>query len=237
MLEARIASLEEKLRSATVIDQSDLGTDHGARRLGRPRQGRRRQVHQVHDRRLGRGQPGRGQALQRVAGRQGAARPQARRRGRDHHAPGRAALKITKIDVETQVSSRACRGRARPTGSRGAPGRRAGASSSRCALPGIDPFPHEFDGVEPIAAVRAAHAGLEPGEETDARHRVAGRLAARRGQGKMAFLDLVDRSGRIQLQARVDVLGARGDGAAAGAGSRRPDRGRRRRVHARAGAS
>ena len=27
MLEARIASLEEKLRSATVIDQSDLGTD------------------------------------------------------------------------------------------------------------------------------------------------------------------------------------------------------------------
>src|ERR1700750_1541655 len=27
MLEARIASLEDKLRSATVIDQSDLGTD------------------------------------------------------------------------------------------------------------------------------------------------------------------------------------------------------------------
>ena len=27
MLEARIASLEEKLRSATVIDQTDLGTD------------------------------------------------------------------------------------------------------------------------------------------------------------------------------------------------------------------
>jgi lysyl-tRNA synthetase class 2 len=72
---------------------------------------------------------------------------------------------------------------------------------------GIEPFPHEFDGVEPIAAVRAAHAELAPGEETEARHRVAGRLAARRGQGKMAFLDLVDRSGRIQLQARVDILG------------------------------
>ena len=42
------------------------------------------------------------------------------------------------------------------------------------------------------------------------RHRVAGRLAARRGQGKMAFLDLVDRSGRIQLQARVDELGQEG---------------------------
>ncbi|PZS07546.1 MAG: lysine--tRNA ligase [Solirubrobacterales bacterium] len=72
---------------------------------------------------------------------------------------------------------------------------------------GVDPFPHEFDGVEPVAAVRTAHTGLGAGEETAYSHRVAGRLAARRGQGKMAFLDLVDRSGRIQLQARADVLG------------------------------
>jgi lysyl-tRNA synthetase class 2 len=36
---------------------------------------------------------------------------------------------------------------------------------------------------------------------------VAGRLAARRGQGKAAFLDLVDRSGRLQLHARADILG------------------------------
>ena len=86
--------------------------------------------------------------------------------------------------------------------------RRRKLESLRAA--GIDPFPHEFDGVEPIAAVRVAHAGLSSGEETTVRHRVAGRLAARRGQGKMAFLDLVDRSGRIQLQARVDELGADG---------------------------
>ena len=75
---------------------------------------------------------------------------------------------------------------------------------------GVDPFPHEFEGVESIASVRAAHEGLQPGEETEIRHRVAGRLSARRGQGGMAFLDLVDRSGRIQLQARVDELGAEG---------------------------
>jgi lysyl-tRNA synthetase class 2 len=75
---------------------------------------------------------------------------------------------------------------------------------------GTEPFPHEFEGVEPIAAVRERHAGLQPGDETDVSHRVAGRLAARRGQGKMAFLDLVDRSGRIQLQARIDELGADG---------------------------
>jgi lysyl-tRNA synthetase class 2 len=84
--------------------------------------------------------------------------------------------------------------------------RRRKLESLRAA--GVEPFPHEFDGVEPIAAVRAAHAGLEAGEETDVSHRVAGRLAARRGQGKMAFLDLEDRSGRIQLQAKIDVLGA-----------------------------
>src|SRR4051795_13613380 len=72
---------------------------------------------------------------------------------------------------------------------------------------GIDPFPPSFPGVTPIADVRAAHPGLEAGAETDASYRVAGRLWQRRGQGKMAFLDLVDRSGRIQLQARIDVLG------------------------------
>jgi lysyl-tRNA synthetase, class II len=73
---------------------------------------------------------------------------------------------------------------------------------------GIEPFPHAFPGVETIASVREAHADLEAGDETEVSHRVAGRMAARRGQGKMAFLDLVDRSGRIQLQARVDELGA-----------------------------
>ncbi|MGO9754093.1 MAG: lysine--tRNA ligase [Solirubrobacteraceae bacterium] len=78
----------------------------------------------------------------------------------------------------------------------------------RLRADGVEPFPHEFRGVETVASVRTEHEGLQAGEETAVTHRVAGRLAARRGQGKMAFLDLVDRSGRIQLQARVDELGA-----------------------------
>jgi lysyl-tRNA synthetase, class II len=73
---------------------------------------------------------------------------------------------------------------------------------------GIEPFPHSFEGRTEISAVRAAHADLNAGEETDERYRVAGRIAARRGHGKAAFLDLVDGSGRIQLHAREDVLGA-----------------------------
>ena len=72
---------------------------------------------------------------------------------------------------------------------------------------GIDPFPHEFDGVVPIAQARAGHDDLEPGGETETRVRVAGRLAAKRGQGKAVFADLVDRSGRMQLLGRLNVLG------------------------------
>ncbi len=73
----------------------------------------------------------------------------------------------------------------------------------------LDPsaFAHSFADAEPAAEVGAAYVGLAPGEETDERHRVAGRIAARRGAGRAAFLDLVDRTGKIQLHARVDVLG------------------------------
>ncbi len=72
---------------------------------------------------------------------------------------------------------------------------------------GIDPFPHAYPGVVAVDTVHEAHAGLGDGEDTAASYRVAGRIAARRGQGRMAFLDIVDRSGRLQLQAKLDVLG------------------------------
>ncbi|HKN95357.1 MAG TPA: lysine--tRNA ligase [Thermoleophilaceae bacterium] len=81
------------------------------------------------------------------------------------------------------------------------------AKLERLRSEGVDPFPHQFDGVVPIEAVHAAHDGLEAGEETDSAYRIAGRLSARRGHGGAAFLDLVDRSGRIQLHARKDALG------------------------------
>ena len=81
------------------------------------------------------------------------------------------------------------------------------AKLERLRADGVDPFPHAFPGAEPVAEIHAAYESLGAGEETDDRHRVAGRLHARRGQGKMAFLDLDDRSGRLQLQARTDVLG------------------------------
>jgi len=72
---------------------------------------------------------------------------------------------------------------------------------------GVDAFPHEFRDRAAVADVLERHAGLTDGEETEDTVRLAGRLTARRGHGKAAFLDLTDRSGRIQLHARKDVLG------------------------------
>jgi lysyl-tRNA synthetase class 2 len=81
------------------------------------------------------------------------------------------------------------------------------AKLERLREQGIDPFPHEFGGVTAISEIHAAHDGLEPGEETDSSYRIAGRLAARRGHGGAAFLDVVDRSGKLQVHAQRDVLG------------------------------
>ncbi len=72
---------------------------------------------------------------------------------------------------------------------------------------GVEPFPHAYPDRVEIADVRSEHEGLGEGEETDTSHRVAGRITARRGHGKAAFLDLRDGSGQIQIHARADVLG------------------------------
>jgi lysyl-tRNA synthetase class 2 len=67
--------------------------------------------------------------------------------------------------------------------------------------------PKRFPDRDEISAVRAEAEALEPGEEADARRRVAGRVLARRAHGKLTFLDLVDRSGRIQLLCAEDRCG------------------------------
>jgi lysyl-tRNA synthetase, class II len=83
--------------------------------------------------------------------------------------------------------------------------RRAKAQRLRDTDP--EAFPYAYPNVEPVSSILDAYEQLATGEETEDVHRVAGRIAARRGSGKAAFLDLVDRTGKIQLHARVDVLG------------------------------
>ena len=71
---------------------------------------------------------------------------------------------------------------------------------------GVDPYPARTPARVPVADVRERFGDLEAGAETAARLAVAGRIAARRGHGKAMFLDLADRTGRLQLHASLDSL-------------------------------
>jgi lysyl-tRNA synthetase class 2 len=64
-----------------------------------------------------------------------------------------------------------------------------------------------FPDRDEISAVRAEAEKLEPGAEGGQRRRVAGRVLGRRGHGKLVFVDVVDRSGRIQLLCSADRVG------------------------------
>src|SRR5439155_3613133 len=60
-------------------------------------------------------------------------------------------------------------------------------------------LPKRFPERTEIAIVRRDAERLKPGEEAPEKRQLAGRVMARRDMGKLVFLDLVDRSGRIQL--------------------------------------
>src|SRR5260221_10575827 len=68
------------------------------------------------------------------------------------------------------------------------------------------PLPKRFPAREQVLAVRAEADALEPHGE-GAEHRLAGRVMARRDLGKLVFLDLLDRRGRIQLMVRPAEVG------------------------------
>src|SRR5205085_6139610 len=67
--------------------------------------------------------------------------------------------------------------------------------------------PKRFPDRDEIAGVRAEAEELENGATAEAKRRLAGRVLARRDMGKLTFLDLIDRSGRIQLLCPVDRTG------------------------------
>jgi len=84
------------------------------------------------------------------------------------------------------------------------------AKAQRLRAQGVDPFPHIAPGERTaIASLFERHdpAELAAGEHPQLRYRLAGRVIARRGHGKTAFLDLRDSSGQIQLAVRHDTLG------------------------------
>ena len=220
MLEARIAQLEDKLRSATVIDHKDLCTD--IVRVG--------SVVHVKDEKTGKsvkytivgsaeakpaenklsnespvGKALIGHKRNEVVSVQVPARTRAQ--AEDHQdrrqlSRGRAGAITLPGDERDRGAQRrgAARAARRPPAQARAPARRGDrpvparvlrrdADRARCAPPTRVSSPGDRD--RHARARRRAH-------------------RRRRGQGKAAFVDLVDRSGRIQLLARVDVLGEEG---------------------------
>ena len=70
--------------------------------------------------------------------------------------------------------------------------------------------PKRFPDTVPLASIRAEAEQLEAGTEAERVVRVAGRVLGRREMGKLVFLDLVDRSARIQLLCDTSRTGAVG---------------------------
>jgi lysyl-tRNA synthetase class 2 len=67
--------------------------------------------------------------------------------------------------------------------------------------------PKRFPDRDSVVDARSASDGLDAGGQLDETRRLAGRVMARREMGKLVFLDLVDRSGRIQLMCDAGRVG------------------------------
>ena len=91
--------------------------------------------------------------------------------------------------------------------------RRAKVDEARAA--GIDPYRDGFTRSHSAQAVLDAYAALQPGEETAEIVTVAGRVIAKRDQGKVLFLVIRDGAAEIQLFCRVNLLGEDAYGRAA----------------------
>ena len=72
---------------------------------------------------------------------------------------------------------------------------------------GRDPYGHAFAYSHHLADLAAQYEGLEDGASTSDEVKVAGRIMAKRDQGKLAFLELRDSSGDMQLFCRINALG------------------------------
>ncbi|MCI1893430.1 MAG: lysine--tRNA ligase [Lactobacillus sp.] len=74
---------------------------------------------------------------------------------------------------------------------------------------GIDPFGHRFDRTHLTQQLHDAYDGIDKDDlaANPVEVVIAGRMMAKRGKGKVGFADLRDRSGRIQIYARRDVVG------------------------------
>ena len=77
-------------------------------------------------------------------------------------------------------------------------------SLNRIRARGIDPYPHSY---RPSHTTREAITLFEQQGKSSQDISLAGRIMSKRSMGKMSFLDIRDRSGKLQVSFRYDVLG------------------------------
>ncbi len=83
------------------------------------------------------------------------------------------------------------------------------AKRERLLAAGVAPYPVGVPRTTTIAAVRAAHPDLAPGEETDDEVGLAGRVVFLRNTGRLCFVTLQDGAGvRLQAMLSEDHVGA-----------------------------
>ncbi|MEG0503158.1 MAG: OB-fold nucleic acid binding domain-containing protein, partial [Raoultibacter sp.] len=72
---------------------------------------------------------------------------------------------------------------------------------------GKNPYGHAFDYSHHIDELEAKYAELADGVTTEDEVKIAGRVMAKRDQGKIVFLELRDATADIQLFCRINTLG------------------------------
>lgn len=72
---------------------------------------------------------------------------------------------------------------------------------------GKNPYGHAFNYSHHVADLDEKYKELGDGENTEDRVAVAGRIVAKRVQGKIIFFELLDAPGKIQLFCRINALG------------------------------
>jgi lysyl-tRNA synthetase class 2 len=72
---------------------------------------------------------------------------------------------------------------------------------------GVEPYPYRFDRSATLGELRREYGHLEPGTETDAQVRVAGRVLLIRRQGRLTFVTIRDREASMQLFVSQKVAG------------------------------
>ena len=75
---------------------------------------------------------------------------------------------------------------------------------------GVNPYPEHCQVSDHVADLVERYATLEDGADTADVVSVAGRVRAKRGQGKVIFIELQDSTGTIQLFCRINDLGEEG---------------------------